>query len=586
MLLTNERKKALAAAVPYLVLLGATAALLVASLRLTFERMQIPFEYRVDTLWYLMHFQTIQETGWYTVSLRAGAPEGMQIHDFPMADGLHFVLIKALIALFRDYVTGLNVYLLLTFLLTSTIAFAVLRQMKVHTGVAFVAALLYSFQPYHFRQNIEHIFLSGYYLVPAFVLMVLAVASGRAALLAPQGAGWSFTPHRRALFLWALLCVAIGSSGVYYAFFSVFFLIVTALLQLLHGRKQAAVNAAFLAAIITASMLLNFAPSWAFWAANGPNPDAVSRNSVYTSMFSLNLSQMIAPSDDHGIAIFAKIRHELAAHLGAGKHMEYGGLLAVVGLGILLLNLVKPDLESERGKELSHLSILLLAGLLFAMTGGFGSLFSIVISAKVRALERISIFLAFFCTTAWAVVLSSLIANWSTTVRGRLLAGGLLILLCGFGLADQISKFFVPRYAAIAAMRDNDRELVQRMERVLPTGAMVFQLPYCDFPEPEGCTTNRMEPYDHFRPLLVSRHLRWSHGAVKGRAGARWLKAVAEKKPNDFLASVRSRGFQGVYVDLGGYSDDGAAIFGELRRAIPTKALLSRDGRFAFFDIR
>jgi phosphoglycerol transferase len=55
---------------------------------------------------------------------------------------------------------------------------------------------------------------------------------------------------------------------------------------------------------------------------------------------------------------------------------------------------------------------------------------------------------------------------------------------------------------------------------------------------------------------------------------------------SQFLPIVSSLGFQGVWVDRLGYDDHGAQVERELTQLVGPPALVSVNGRFAFYDLR
>ena len=52
-----------------------------------------------------------------------------------------------------------------------------------------------------------------------------------------------------------------------------------------------------------------------------------------------------------------------------------------------------------------------------------------------------------------------------------------------------------------------------------------------------------------------------------------------------FLPALLGLGFEGLWVDTYGYTDDGAEI-AQIREAVGVEPLVSEDGRFLFFDLR
>ena len=107
---------------------------------------------------------------------------------------------------------------------------------------------------------------------------------------------------------------------------------------------------------------------------------------------------------------------------------------------------------------------------------------------------------------------------------------------------------------AIAFQIESDREIVEKMEAVLPPGAMVFQIPIMEFPESPA---QGLSPYDHLRPYLFSNRLRYSFGSMKGREDTRWQKDLANLSLEDAVARLRGLGFRAILINRNGFPDKG-----------------------------
>ena len=103
----------------------------------------------------------------------------------------------------------------------------------------------------------------------------------------------------------------------------------------------------------------------------------------------------------------------------------------------------------------------------------------------VRAWNRIAIVIAFAAIAVFARSLDRLRA--SRTFRDRLrrpLAWNtVLAVVLIVGVLDQTSGALLPDARANEAAWRHDAAFVARLQRALPHGAMVFQLPVTDFPE-------------------------------------------------------------------------------------------------------
>jgi phosphoglycerol transferase len=111
--------------------------------------------------------------------------------------------------------------------------------------------------------------------------------------------------------------------------------------------------------------------------------------------------------------------------------------------------------------------------------------------------------------------------------------------------------------ATIARQVEADREFVARVEAALPPNAMVFQLPIMEFPE---APVPGVPPYDHLRPYLYSRQLRFSFGAMKGRQREQWQKELGQMPFEQAMARIKERGFAAIFINRNGFPDKGRQI--------------------------
>ena len=137
-------------------------------------------------------------------------------------------------------------------------------------------------------------------------------------------------------------------------------------------------------------------------------------------------------------------------------------------------------------------------------------------------------------------------------------AGLLCVLVLVGGLFDQTTKNDVPPYKALKAEHDSICRFVAALERTLPPGAMVLQLPFIHFPEANPI--NHMGDSDHLRMYLNSHTLHWSHGTVKGRYGSDVLSLLCAAPIEETLERFAAMGYQGIHIDRRGYADNGQAM--------------------------
>ena len=129
-----------------------------------------------------------------------------------------------------------------------------------------------------------------------------------------------------------------------------------------------------------------------------------------------------------------------------------------------------------------------------------------------------------------------------------------------------------------------DAKFVGRIEKAVPSGSTIFQLPYSRYPEPT--MIHRMFWYEHFRAYLHSNTLRWTYGAMCGRYSDLWQAQVAARPVEGMARQLAFAGFGGIYIDRWGFVDDGRDLGKRrLSRRLATSPIVSDDQRFSFFDL-
>jgi phosphoglycerol transferase len=176
-------------------------------------------------------------------------------------------------------------------------------------------------------------------------------------------------------------------------------------------------------------------------------------------------------------------------------------------------------------------------------------------------------------------------AQRSAVTRARQLALGVaLVVLTVLALFDQISPKTLPEYEKVKAQFINDGTFVREIEKNVPHGAMIFQLPVMSFPE--NPPVARMKDYDLLRGYLHSNHLRWSYGTIKGREGDIWLRQVASQPLDEMVETLAWAGFSGIYIDRNGYADNAVKIEKELYTALCDYQFFSPDEKLIFYNLK
>jgi len=538
-----------------------------------------------DLSFHSMVVKGLVENGWPLRNPLLGAPGASELYDFPEASNLDLALMKLIALGSRDYATVLNVFYLATFPLTVMTSLYAFRQLGISYPSAVVGSLLYTFLPYHFLRGELHLTLASYYVVP-FAVMIAGW------LLHPKAEGdskanlhgWPVSKMIASI----VICLLIASSSVYYVFFCAFVIFIAGLLALrLEDRRLARarmVLAACLLQVLVCGYLLNVSPSLLYIAQHGRNLMAVERYPNEAQIWGLKIATLLLPIPHHRLPLFAAIRHSYdnAAPLTNENVDASLGLVGAFGFLLLLAILI---FGIPRGRDyalLRNLASLSIASALLGTIGGLGSLVSHVFPL-IRSYNRISIYIGFLSLAAAMIALDG-VGAWAARRSGRpWLVYPVLFAVLLVGVWDETSPSYVPDYAALHVEYASDAGFFRRIEESSPARGMIFELPYLRFPEGHGYV--HMGPYGLLRGYLHSRTLRWSFGAMSGRAVDTWQGDVAKKPVAEFVNVVRAAGFSGIYVDRYGYADGGKKEVASLSELLRSTPFDSPDGRLVFFPL-
>ncbi len=217
------------------------------------------------------------------------------------------------------------------------------------------------------------------------------------------------------------------------------------------------------------------------------------------------------------------------------------------------------------------LSALGIAALLLGTIGGFGSVFAYVFVPMLRGYNRISLAIGFISLAVVLAMLQTWVLRTRPSARSAL-AVAVATAVIVVGAFDQTPRMYElatdPTFAS-------DRTFVRELESRLPPDTAVLQLPY--LPYPEGAPVANMANYGPLRGYLNSTTLRWSYGAMKGRAGDQWLRALSDRATPEMLELAARSGFGAVYVDRRGFADGGAAVETALRNGLGDPIAVSPD---------
>jgi phosphoglycerol transferase len=547
-------------------LLAAIAILLFIQQGETFGDWHVPVRYTGDALSHAMFVKSVLDEGWAVAwNHYLGAPFGAAHFDYPTAEAANILLIHVL-GLFGDWPFVMNAYFLLGYFLVALSAYFALGRFGVSAPWRLVGSLLFTFLPYH-ALRIEHLFLASYFAIPLGAWLAWSVWHS-AEVEARKGDRWA---------TW--ICgLIVGSSGIYYAFFSCYLIVAAALLRMHSAEASRTLRrGALVLAIVVGTVLLQLVPTFAYRAANGPNPEVAQRSYGDTEVLGLKIIQMVLPRRHHRIDALAETTeryYRITPWPQTESVTSSLGIVATAGFLLLTWIALRKASFGKGDESLYSLSALCAAAVLLGTVGGFSAVFSFFVSAQIRCYNRISVLVAFLALSGLMLMMSGF-GRWVSVRRmGSSVAWIVAALVAVIGVLDQTSPMDLGRSGNASFI--SDRAFVQALERQLEPDAMVYQLPYHRFPE--VASQFELESYGPARGYLNSTRLRWSYGSMKGREGDRWLRALSDTPLPEQVRFAAQSGFRAIVLDRRGYADHAKQLEALLQSSLGGPALSSEDG--------
>ena len=577
----------------YIISLILCLGFLVWVMQLWSATLTIPFSYSWDAIFAGQSIKGMIDTGWIFQNSYIGMPTGFFSYDYPTNSLLDPIIIKLISLIFPNWAFTLNIFFLLTFPLTTITAFFVFRQLNVSPVPAIAGILLFTFVPFHFLRGEGHLVLSSYFLIPLIVLVLFWIFDDDFLFSNFKKGSQNLIPSllNKKTLISIFICIGIALEFVYYPFFSCFFLLIAGFYATLSRKKWSPLlNAGVLIGIIVLCILLSNLPTTVYQQVNGKNMEVAIRSPAESEYFGLKIIQLLLPVPGHRIEPFSQFSFYYGSTAPLmNENSEALGIIGAIGFLILIFWIFyqmfnkKSSIENETFNKITQISALNLSAILLATIGGFSSIIAYSAFSQLRAYNRISIFIAFFCIMTIVLLLDFILQKYSSSKTKKWAVIGFIVILLFFGLYDQTTEKFVPDYKNTKTTFLSDQQFIRNIEETFPNDTLVFQLPYVPFPE--NPPVNQMVDYDHFRAYLHSKNIHWSYGAMKGREGDFWQKEITSKSLSDMVNNLSFAGFDGLYVDSYGYADKGSETISSLTSILQTTPLVSDNKRLYFFDM-
>jgi hypothetical protein len=497
-----------------------------------------------------------------------GAPFDGNWNDWPSIEEFQ-ILFYGLLGKVFGLFAGLNLALLTGHLLAAATMFLVARSLDCSNTWALVAALAFGLAPFIFAQSPHHITVASVWHVPLFLLV------WKWASVEP---GLAFGSRK---FWWAIgIAFLTGLQNVYFTnILCQLTLLGAGLLWLRTGSRTPLKAALAVIGAAAAAFALMNVDGWAYKAVHGPNGGALVREYKWLEIYGLKLVDLVVPPATHHFQLFANFAQAHRAAAPLQDEGSYLGLIGLAALGLLVSTAISAVVRNRANSipmeawQVLWIVLCFSTGGLNTILGAFG--FTLFRTGCRYSIVILAIALVYAAQRLTALQKAAAFRTDPESVRigaaTAAIAAGLVILW------DQVPQAPKPEFTALLARQvEADRAFVAQMEAALPAGAMIFQLPIMEYPE---APLPGVPPYDHFRPYLYSKQLRFSFGSMKGRPREQWQQAVQKQMLNGAALNqqtqqiqfnqnsvgaavdeIRKRGFSAIYVNRNGFPDRGKGL--------------------------
>ena len=517
-----------------------------------------------------------------------GYPYGFDGSYFPVSDWIQLLTAQGIGAVTGTVYLGLNVSYALSFAAAAVLAWLASRLAGVPRVLAIVIGVAFTVLPTHWFR-IEHITLATIYSLPAALSIALIILRGRLDAT-PEGRSREFR-------LWlggaCALALMIAFSGLYYAFYGTFLILLAVLFRVSRADswKRWLWNLIPLAVLGVFTLLALIPGIRTRLTSEGsvgyerPIYDAV--------LYSGQMIDAILPTRVSMLPGLGDLAQPLDAinewandanTFGVRWIADQGTTLTLLAAIAILLwiafwggvgKVAHDGSLSTTGQQFvaqarSTLVFLITAAVLTAASYvpfGFGTYFSTAITLNFRGWDRLIVLFQLLLLVALGLI-AALALERVPEARRRLVLIVAVIVAGASMLLDTVlpARTFFDGQLLKGQEQVHAASLVIQDMAAVPQDCAILQLPYRQFPE--AAPVARLGVYEPLWFGLVDRTRAWSYGGVYGSKQDQWLQRVSAD-PVASLGELKAQGFCAILVDSRGYDQAGLdAVTGELARGL------------------
>ena len=523
---------------------------------------------------------------WHIPNL--GAPFGTNVYYYPILMGFYYYFGRLLGIFTNNVIFVNNLYLILTFILSSFGVFIIARIFKINYFLAILGGLLFSISQNHLIRNGLHVQISSYFvniIVFYYCFKIVKDEKFNNKLI--------LLNDKLKLYIGLILgAFLLGSVEIYYAYFGLIFLTLSVFISLFNKRYTASIRGLLFIFLIFICLANSLLPAIINAILNGATKSAV-RSPSEAFYYGLMLVHLFKPYNVTSSHIFSAISNSYDKVMPFKGEVLYNYLGILGGIGFLLLllfllvepfkNIIQKYEKQENRGTLSLISILNIFALLVGFQSGIGIIIYLMGLTQFRAYNRISVYILLFSVFTLIYLLDIFFKRAFKNKTNVYVAIFSLFLLY-IHIVDINPSNLVQDFNTNKEKVNNVKEYAKNLDDYYKDGAKILQLPVLLFVDNyvrDDFTNCNYQVW----PYLFTKNIRYSFGAFKNTKEFFMQNALFDDNNiENVVSNAKNYGFNGISVNTDIY--DNSDVVASLKNLLGEPKIVSKLGNILLFDLK
>lgn len=471
---------------------------------------------------------------------------------------LPLFFIKIIILFVKDAAVVINIFWMLTYVLTAITTYLLLRKLHVRYSIAILGSIIYNFLPYHYFR-IEHFWLCGCYIIPLalwLIFDVMGIVENSEEKIVFSNDKIKLTKR---VVLNTVFCVLIGLNGVYYAVFTALLLLIMSFFRSIGEKNfKYVLTGLYDTCGIFLPIIVFYIFPTLLWG-NSQMGDTGATRSIYDiERYALKIMVLFFPVQGHRIKALADFTEHYSEVFAVNNESftVVLGFLMSVGLVLSLLSLFCKRLFGSKGRIIRGIGQINLIILLVACQGGLAGYIGVFLTSAIRCFNRMSIFLALGAMIVVCILLEAFLNKRGIKKVGEAIIVGVLLIA---GVWDQTSEQFAiyslfnpyeNEYQLSYVEKEEEYyqlcEYFSSIQKEVGDNSTIYLLPR----NPYYGSTNT--PFAPIKAYVCSEDLNWSYSEWNPGYKA-WFDKIEMQGTEALLNAICLLDMSGIIVDKQSY---------------------------------